>query len=199
MWNWPGKRLDRDTVRVNAVTRTRLLCWAEVLALWTDSESFADDFSRVLAECPFSAFRWETPALRRQDLDDPFEFVLVNDPDLPEHAEPSPFMEHFRRAGDRTVIHFANLGGDADLIVPAPVADDDAYAQLAHFVRRAPRSQQRALWHEVGLTMERRVDDRPVWLNTAGTGVAWVHIRLDEQPKYYAYAPYRQVASGSGT
>lgn len=199
MWNWHEKRLNRATVRFNAAIGTRLLCWSEVLALWTDSASFADEFCQVLAGSPFKAFRWETPALRRQDLDEPFEFVLVDDPDLPDHPDPSPFMEHFRRANGgadggadiRGVIRFTNLGGDADLVVPTPIAEDHVYAQLAHFVRGAPRAQQRALWHEVGLTMERRVDDRPVWLNTAGGGVAWLHVRLDEQPKYYAHEPYR--------
>jgi hypothetical protein len=109
---------------------------------------------------------------------------------LPEHADAEPYAEHFRNARDRSVVRFDNLGGDAELVVPCPVADDDAYVHLARFVREAPADQQRALWHEVGLAMERRVDDRPVWLSTAGGGVAWLHVRLDDGPKYYAHTPY---------
>jgi Family of unknown function (DUF6940) len=33
---------------------------------------------------------------------------------------------------------------------------------------------------------------KPVWLSPAGAGVSWLHLRLDDQPKYYGYAPYRQ-------
>ena len=35
-----------------------------------------------------------------------------------------------------------------------------------------------------------RIDAHPVWLSTAGHGVAWLHVRLDSQPKYYRYRPY---------
>jgi hypothetical protein len=52
-------------------------------------------------------------------------------------------------------------------------------------------AQQRALWQSVGEAMSRRIGARPVWLSTAGAGVAWLHVRLDDRPKYYGYAPYR--------
>jgi len=29
------------------------------------------------------------------------------------------------------------------------------------------------------------------WLSTSGLGIAWLHVRLDERPKYYTHAPYR--------
>jgi hypothetical protein len=41
--------------------------------------------------------------------------------------------------------------------------------------------------------MHQRVSAKPVWLSTAGGGVAWLHVRLDDRPKYYAHAPYRRV------
>jgi hypothetical protein len=31
----------------------------------------------------------------------------------------------------------------------------------------------------------------PIWLSTAGDGIAWLHVRLDSRPKYYSYGPYR--------
>jgi hypothetical protein len=34
-------------------------------------------------------------------------------------------------------------------------------------------------------------DANPEWLSTAGAGVSWLHVRLDDRPKYYGYAPYR--------
>jgi hypothetical protein len=85
-----------------------------------------------------------------------------------------------------------NLGGDAILIVPCPVAEPSAYGHLAAFVRLAPERQRQALWQSVGEAMARRVGARPVWLSTAGAGVSWLHVRLDDRPKYYGYGPYRQ-------
>ena len=37
-----------------------------------------------------------------------------------------------------------------------------------------------------------RTSELPVWVSTNGDGVAWLHVRIDERPKYYAYAPYRK-------
>jgi hypothetical protein len=34
----------------------------------------------------------------------------------------------------------------------------------------------------------------PVWVSTAGMGVSWLHVRLDNRPKYYGYKPYRLFA-----
>ncbi len=36
-----------------------------------------------------------------------------------------------------------------------------------------------------------RLNSKPVWLSTAGAGVSWLHVRLDDKPKYYGHAPYR--------
>ena len=49
------------------------------------------------------------------------------------------------------------------------------------------------LWQLVGAAMQRRLNTKPVWLSTAGAGVSWLHVRLDDWPKYYGYTPYRKA------
>jgi hypothetical protein len=39
--------------------------------------------------------------------------------------------------------------------------------------------------------MPDRVGERPIWLNSAGAGAAWFHVRLDLSPKYYSHRPYK--------
>jgi hypothetical protein len=68
-----------------------------------------------------------------------------------------------------------------------------AYGHLAAFVRKASKSQQHAFWQMVGEAMLKRVSSKPVWLSTAGGGVSWLHVRLDDRPKYYGFGPYRQI------
>ncbi len=121
----------------------------------------------------------------------PFEFVLLDSPGLARRPDAEAFAEHFR-AGEAGVVTFANLGGDAILVVPCPVAEPSAYGHLAAFVRGAPEPQQHALWRSVDEAMARRIGTKPVWLSTAGAGVSWLHVRLDDRPKYYGYGPYRQ-------
>ena len=37
--------------------------------------------------------------------------------------------------------------------------------------------------------------EAPTWVSTEGSGVAWLHARLDARPKYYHHAPYRAFAA----
>jgi hypothetical protein len=164
--------------------------YADVLHAMRASESFRAFFSESLAKAPYGAFRWETPAVSSTTLGKPFECVLLEAPGLERRAEPAAFAAHFSEDGPG-VVRFANLGGDAVMVVPRPLGKPHAYAHLAAFLRRGPEQQRDELWRCVGEAMLARISARPVWLSTAGAGVAWLHIRLDDRPKYYGHAPYR--------
>jgi hypothetical protein len=162
--------------------------------LLASDEPFTDWFCCTLADFEGAAFYWELPPLTASTLDADAEFVLVEAPTLagtpPERA---PFDEHFRRAPGEDVIVFPNLGGDAVLVVPCPRGPDANYPHLAAFLRGADREQVRALWRRTAQEILRSVGERPLWLSTAGGGVAWLHIRLDSRPKYYSYRPYSKA------
>lgn len=132
---------------------------------WREDEAFRSTFTARLAAVPYAAFRWEMPAVTAATADR-FDADAGN------------------------VLPFPNLGGDAILVVPRPIAAPTAYGHLAAFVRRAPAHQQDAFWQAVGAAMSARLGARPVWLNTAGAGVPWLHLRLDDRPKYYRHRPY---------
>jgi len=107
---------------------------------------------------------------------------------------------------------FFNPRGDSVLIAPMQIVNDmattatnDMYGHLAAFVRRAPKYQVVQFWKLVMQTFVERLkssakekeedmpkDDTTVWLSTDGTGVAWLHVRLDPGPKYYDYKPYAE-------
>jgi hypothetical protein len=122
-----------------------------------------------------------------------FEFVLLRSDRLDRPVDSGAFAGHFSSPMD--VVTFPNLSGDATMVVPCPAAAESAYGHLASFIRKAPQSQVHHLWQSVGTAMLKRLSDRPVWLSTAGMGVSWLHIRLDSRPKYYGYAPFKQVTS----
>lgn len=58
------------------------------------------------------------------------------------------------------------------------------------FLHYGSPTQVDALWRSVGAAMINLLYDAPTWLSTAGMGVSWLHIRLDERPKYYRHGPY---------
>ena len=80
------------------------------------------------------------------------------------------------------------------MIAPCPDKPQADFGHLAAYLRNSTERQQHLLWELVGAAMQRRVSLTPVWLSTAGGGVAWLHIRLDDRPKYYVYEPYRRAA-----
>lgn len=173
------------------LTDDNALTYADVLRLWKESEAFRSFFIKLLADSPLTAYRWETPAVSSSSVDRTFEFVLLRSDSLERPADAEAFAEHF--TGDSDVVTFSNLSGDAVMVVPCPVAKEAGYAHLASFIRTAPESQLHQLWQAVARAMELRMSDRPVWLSTAGMGVAWLHVRLDNRPKYYGYSPFKQM------
>jgi hypothetical protein len=194
MWTAQIEELiELRTRRVAIEFNSLPVSYSEVLSRWQGDDEFRTWFLTQLANSPWTAFRWETPPITIATASRPFEFVLVDSPGLAAHPDRNAFAEHFRGAANDGVVQFHNLGKDAILIVPCPNGPDTAYGHLAAFVRHAPELQQHSLWKMVGVTMQRRLNSKPVWLSTAGAGVSWLHMRLDDRPKYYSYRPYRET------
>jgi len=195
----PTFSTDVEQLEESRVLRFRLrlngepLSWSDVVDRWQNDQSFRSFFIAVLADTPFPAYFWETPPVTRTTIDREFEFVLVDSQSLAGvRTDQQAFANHFATAQPgESVIEFANLGGDATLVVPCPSGPVSAYSQLSTFARQAPDDQQHQLWSMVGAALERRLGAQAVWLNTSGLGIYWLHIRLDSSPKYYTHAPYR--------
>lgn len=143
----------------------------------------------ALRASPYAAYRWETPPFAAGTADLPAEFVLVDAGELAAvRADPRPFQAQLANHLP-PVATFANLGGDAILVVPHATALA-SYPHLAAFVRTAPIDVAQALWTAVGEAVADRSPAAPLWVSTAGMGVSWLHVRLDASPKYYAHRPY---------
>lgn len=170
----------------------RAASFGDVLRALRDDAGFRAWFNDLLAELPFRAFRWETPGATDATAGRACEFVALDAPYLTGKPDPEAFAEHFRAAPGAPAVAFPNLGGDSTLIAPAPISGPAAYGHLAAFVRGAPEAQRDALWKLVGEEVLRRLGPKPVWLSAAGAGVPWLHVRLDDRPKYYGHRPYTQ-------
>jgi hypothetical protein len=194
----PMWRLESSAI-APAVTQWKLLdgsgharAFAQVICAWSEDESFRAFWLASLRAVGPEAYCWECPPVTAASLSQPFECVFVACPSLAQAPpEPEAFAGHF--LPDREIVTFDNLGRDAVLVAPCPGPSGSNYSHLASFTATAPREQQAALWQAVGKAMEARVGSRPAWLSTAGHGVAWLHVRLDDRPKYYRHAPYRRA------
>lgn len=190
-WTYHSNEVSKGAVRYELFFESSPASYESVVQAWIEDERFREFFNRILADSNHSALRWETPAVSTRTLTRAFEFVLVDAAYLARKPEPKAFLEYFARA-DSDVLAFPNLGRNATMIVPRPLANDACYGHLAAFVRDAPEEQRMELWRVVGETMREQVGSSPLWLSTAGGGVSWLHVRIDESPKYYAYEPYKK-------
>jgi hypothetical protein len=151
-----------------------------------------------ILETGFKAVFWETVPISSSQLSWlPFEFVVLNAPSLVSRLyDFSAFAREFQSYPNQSVISFPNLGNDAVLVVPCPLysANLQYYTHLASFLRMADESQRIELWRLVGEAMSKQLRERPntpLWLSTSGLGVSWLHIRIDNTPKYYNYQIYK--------
>ena len=188
-----------EIFKPDAVTRYSILdggkplTFIEVVSRWRTDEPFRSFFTKMLADSPFPAYRWETPPLSMESQGQDFQFVLLNAPRFAERrTDANTFKSKFTTNDENFgVVSFANLSGDATMIVPSPRTDSSAYGHLAAFLRNAPNNQSDAFWRITGEVVESKISKTPFWVNTAGGGVAWLHLRLDSRPKYYGYTPYK--------
>ncbi|MEZ6127005.1 MAG: hypothetical protein R3C49_28135 [Planctomycetaceae bacterium] len=186
--------IEQDQVSRYALMRDgENLSYSDVLDLWQSDRGFRSFCTKLLADSPFKAYRWETPALTTENCGQPFQFVLLNCPRFASRrTDPVTYADYFTTdQSAEGIVVFSNLSGDATLIVPSPRTDVDAYGHLAAFVRSAPDSQTDAFWTIVGRTVRSAMNHQPLWLSTAGGGVAWLHVRMDARPKYYGYSPFK--------
>lgn len=189
-------RIERDAPGSLCLFRVtengRPLGYGDVLDRWEGSDQFVEFYISLFRSAGFSSYVWETPPITQQTSGREFEFVLLNTPissGLPDRERYQQYYEP-KNADDGVVVFF-NLGGDAKLVVPSPLRSNANYSNLPHFFREAPLAQQRSLWRVVARTAKERLREAPLWISVAGGGIAWLHVRLDQIPKYYRHAPYR--------
>ncbi|MGV2828644.1 DUF6940 family protein [Myxosarcina sp. GI1(2024)] len=193
MWKFQTELLEDDRLyRISLFSDERQVTYSEVIELWQHDNSFRAFFISLLGDTSLKAYFWETPPVTNSTVNRAFEFVLVDSPQLARvRSDPSHFRQYFYSAEE--IVTFPNLGNDALLIVPCPIAEISTYPHLAAFMRAAPISQQHLLWQTVGREVQRRLNQQPLWVSTSGVGVYWLHVRLDSKPKYYCFEPYKKI------
>ncbi|MCI5082094.1 MAG: hypothetical protein MRY78_10385 [Saprospiraceae bacterium] len=147
-------------------------------------------FRACLQSIPFPAYFWETPPATLALLSQNMEFTVLPSSYLAQ-AQPnfSAFAEHFESDDDALAKVFPNLGGDALLVVPRKGPQD--YPHLSTFVQTSSDKAFSFFWRLAANTFLAAIPEGPRWLSTSGLGVPWLHLRIDQRPKYYHYRPYK--------
>ncbi|MEL6347125.1 MAG: hypothetical protein AAFV53_28680 [Myxococcota bacterium] len=180
-----------DGVRYQMMNDERALSWREFVDGLQQDLGLA--LNNAIRDTGLSGVFWECAPWPPGE-DPVFEFVLLETSAFARQRPSSrAFREHLSGAAALTV-RFANLRGDAELVVPIDLGDATAYGHLAAFAQRAPAEQVEHFWQQVGDAAAdwRRQQRGTLWLSTHGLGVPWLHVRLDSRPKYYQHRAYRR-------
>lgn len=149
--------------------------------------SFVDAWIRALSQIPYDKYYVEF------DSDNPVRVLIAKAGDeLSNIADRTPFEDKIANATSRDFITFLNLSGDGYLVVPLPKSSVINYANISTFTRTADIDTQKDFWNFVIDVYRKRLSLRPnksskLWLSTHGTGVKWLHVRIDTAPKYYHF------------
>ncbi|EGD79773.1 hypothetical protein PTSG_10758 [Salpingoeca rosetta] len=166
-----------------------------------------------------AGFFWECEPMTLHTLDDTFRMRLVPAPALDAiSTDVDAFSEHFGGTDGQPqprVVHFSNLGGDAELTVPVPLqgVDTRAYAHIGTYyglqdrvavaadgdqdssnVLSALQQQRLDVLRVAADQALARLHRQPViCLSTSGLGVSYLHVRVDERPKYYVSRDFKDT------
>ncbi|MBC7864008.1 MAG: hypothetical protein IAF38_13615 [Bacteroidia bacterium] len=191
MWSSLKTETEKNVTKYTINQNEKAITNQEAIELLRGSDKFERFFSDLLSASPYEAYFWEVKSVSLDRLDDKFEFVLVNSPILAKiNADNSSFVNYFGK--NKFVTSFFNLSGDSRLIVPVEMSDSTNYSHLSKFVRNAPTKQVEAFWKTVGEEFGKSIGVQKKWLSTSGLGVHWLHVRIDERPKYYNYLKYKE-------
>jgi hypothetical protein len=195
-WNYIEEVVSANSTRLRLQREGHPVDFRDILGLLSSDHQFRRFYNAMLASMPYAAFFWEHPPLCDSTSEAPYECMIIDAPSLARaHPDSNAFREHFLPG--KGVVSFANLRGDARLVVPCPIGPDTNSVHIAAFVRGASEEQQDSLWTCVGREARAIITKEPRWLSTAGLGVHWLHVRIDSQPKYYRTAGYKRYRADS--
>jgi len=155
--------------------------------LMATSRSFRVAVIDMLERSAYSAYFFQTPVATPVDSIK-FRVELVDAPSLVDAAVDESTFAGAQSRCTGLACSFENLGRDAVLVTPTPrrgVATS-YYSSVAPFFRHATSAQKHALLKEVGRVAQGQMERWGVaWVSTSGSGVHWLHFRVERTPKYY--------------
>ncbi|MEM9149333.1 MAG: hypothetical protein AAGB19_02625 [Cyanobacteria bacterium P01_F01_bin.3] len=168
--------------------------WEQIARALVTSQDFRHLWNRTWAALPFD-FEWKPVPIHPYTAQTHPFFAVV----FPSEFRPADstdfryYLQGLKKEG--LTAYFPNFSGDAHLLIPR---ETGAYGHIAAFCRTAPGDAYHAIWQRVGeVCMDAIAHKTPVWCNTHGHGVPWLHIRFDSRLKYASFPPRGSISATS--
>jgi hypothetical protein len=160
-----------------AVQRGKYMTWGSVInSLIEKTDTFTYKLIQFLLYVEHESYFWECDQV---DMKNPFRFAIFDSKTLAKRKQDDNAFKGAINCSNKLAIAFPSLNTEVILVVPCHKSTAD-YTSLATFSRTAPINQQVAFWKKVGQNIK-----EGDWISTSGLGVAWLHVRIAQRPKYY--------------
>lgn len=99
------------------------------------------------------------------------------------NADEKPYEEYIKMAKKQNLKYtqFYNLSGDTLLFIPTI---SKASPNITHFAKNTNKEEWLGLWKVVKQHLNKN-KNKKLFISTHGHGVDYLHVRLEEHPKYY--------------
>ena len=100
------------------------------------------------------------------------------------------FNSHILKSKNKYALSFYNLSKKTLLIVPCPRKNKN-FTTLKDFIDNASITHQKKFWKYVSKKIKKELKKhKKLWISTHGTGVPFLHVRIENYPKYYQTKKY---------
>lgn len=126
-----------------------------------------------------------------------FEFVIIKTSGFISKTDIITFGESNINTNSNNIYIFKNLSKKSVLISPCynHNYNINIYNNIATFMRTSNLKQQFLLFSTVFsqyILQLKNNQNKLLWLSTHGKGVAWLHVRIDDSPKYISFSSYKK-------
>ena len=111
------------------------------------------------------------------------KFIRTNN--LPKKQDYTSFLDYIKKSKNKYVTSFYNLSKSAILVIPIPKKNKN-FCTLNEFCKNASITHQIKFWKKVASEIKKyKKNNEKVYLSTHGLGIPYLHIRIENTPKYY--------------
>lgn len=161
--------------------------WKEKIQMWLKGE-----YQKYPSSIKKSFYYETTPITIKMDTT--YQDTYIEDSYLSNMIQDfTPFINQINKSKEKYVFSFYNLSKSAYLIIPIP-RKDKIFTTLKDFMDNASKTQQKEFWKQVAKsTIGMLQKHKKVWISTHGTGVPYLHVRIDIKPKYYITEKFKTI------
>ncbi len=194
-WILYGKGNDYLIYRLRYYNK--LFSWKSIFEIVNINKSFVQSLVNILYSNPFDEYYLEFSPVSFSTLDSTvFEFVIIKTSGFGINAEIDKFNDLNTNSNEIKV--FPNLNRDSILISPCynRTKNINDYIHIGKFIKSSIDSEQKnKLFDTMFAVYKKELEKTPnkkLWASTHGKGVAWLHLRIDPEPKYISWTNYKK-------